>query len=76
MLILANALPEKTVFFTTKPLLVSGSAQAPATNPAFSFAATRAATALPVWLCENTITLAPLAVAASLITLAYNCASR
>ena len=66
----ANALPLKTVFFTVKPLVVSGNAIAPATNPAFNLADTRPAMALPVWLWAITITVAPMLVAVSAITFA------
>src|SRR5690606_28008702 len=61
----AKALPEKTVFFTTKPLAVSGCATAPATIPAFSLAATRGATDLPVTSWLATTTYAPSFTAAS-----------
>ena len=72
----ANAFPENTVFVTINPSSVFGNAQAPATKPALNFTATAGATALPLILCANTITLAPNVFAAAATTLAFTCASK
>ncbi len=74
--ILANALPEKTFFLTTKPSAVSGNAIAPVTNAAFNLTESRGAMVLPSALFENTITFAPMEVATSEITFVKTCASR
>ena len=72
----ANALPEKTDFLTTNPLLVSGNEIAPATKPALRRAATRGAMALAVLLFEKTRICAFSCVAIVAIALAYALASR
>ena len=69
-------LTENTDFFTTKPALVLGNAIAPVTRPAFNNADTPAHNALPVWLCEKTIVVAPTFVAAAAIVFTNTCASK
>ena len=58
ILMLAKALPEKTVLVTSKPLLVLGKLHAPVTMPAPSRTATAGAMALPFILWANTTTVA------------------
>ena len=57
------------VFFTVNPLLVSGNATAPDTNPAFKRTDKRGAMAFPSTLFEKMISLAPEASATCAITL-------
>ncbi len=66
--IFANAFPEKTFFFTTNPLAISGKATAPDTSPAFNLTDKRGAIDFPSVLFGNMMILLPTDSATCAIT--------